>query len=505
MGAADPRRWDYEADVVVAGAGNGGLSAALAAAEAGARVVVVEIGSVTGGSSAMSGGGIAINGANSYEEYVQITHGMHDAPMSKAYYEGFLEYTGWLQSVGAALWAMDAEAADWTGRGAGLRYWMGSDPAAASEPQCREYFTSLEKALANQGGVLLLKTRAREILTDGAGAIVGLRAERWQTSPLEMDGGTVHIKAPNVVLSCGGFHQNKEMAQRYIGPDADLIAAVGSPYNRGEGVALAQPLGAALSNSMSGIYGAAMSAYPARRPMEDPEVWETLTEKDKSDLFDLLWFELPPGNIVVNLNGERFVDESIERYRVIQAVAKQYRATAVLLFDEAMWDEVAEARFLAPGTGSTEREKLATRLRLEGEILLRADTIEELVDKLAESGPHETYGPNLLRTIEECARAADSGSTDLRVRRTWTRKLESPPFYAWPFTAGVLYTMGGLAINAQAQVLDMQRAPIPGLYATPPCAGGVFREFYGGSIASAGVFGYKAGRHAGRRSAAGVR
>lgn len=495
------QRWDHEVDVVVAGSGNGGMSAALAAAEAGARTLVVEIGSVTGGSSAMSGGGIAINGAHSYEEFVEITHGMHDADMSRAYFDGFSTYTDWLQSIGAAIWHMDPDELDWTGRPAGMRWWMGSNPNGASEPQCREYFTSLERILARLGGTLLTRTRAMKILTDEDGRITGLRARSWRTSPLRMDGETINIRADNVVLACGGFHQNKELMQRYVGSEADLISGVGSPYNRGEGIALAQPLGAALSKAMSGVYGAAMSAYPARRPMEDPELWETLTEKDKSDLFDLLWFELPPGHIAVNLNGERFVDESIERYRVIQAVARQQRAMGVILFDDAMWEEAAEARYMAPGTGSSEREKLVTRERIEGEILLRADGIEELVDKLAARGPHEVYRENLVKTIEECARAADAGRQDLRFKRTWVRKLEKPPFYAWPFTAGVLYTMGGLAINPSAQVLDGQRAPIPGLYASPPCAGGVFRDYYGGSIASAGVFGFIAGRHAARRLA----
>ena len=108
-------------------------------------------------------------------------------------------------------------------------------------------------------------------MTDGNGAIIGLRAQSWRSSPLETDGRTVNIKAPKIVLSTGGFQNNKEMCTKYLGADADLIAAVGSPYNRGEGMVLAQELGASLSGSMGHIYGGYMSAYPARRPMESPE------------------------------------------------------------------------------------------------------------------------------------------------------------------------------------------------------------------------------------------
>ena len=198
----------------------------------------------------------------------------------------------------------------------------------------------------------------------------------------------------------------------------------------------------------------------------------------------------------MNVDGKRFVDESEIRYRVIQAVAKQPRAMGIMLFDAAMYAEIADLQILQPGTWSTEREKFATREKLEGSKLIQADTIEELADKLAKIGPHQTYKANLLRTIAECARAADESRSDLEFNRPEMRKLQTPPFYAWPFTAGVVYTMGGLAINTSAQVLDQQRIPIPGLYASPPCAGGVFRDYYAGSIASAGVFGWIAGRHA---------
>jgi len=139
--------WDYDVDVVVAGSGNGGMSAAIAAAEGGARTLLVEIDSVTGGSSAMSGGGIAIGGATSYEDYLQLTHGMHDAPFSKAYFDGFLKYAAWLKQIGAAVSPCAPPA---------LNLWIGSNPEAASEPQCREYFNSLETIFRSFSGELLL-------------------------------------------------------------------------------------------------------------------------------------------------------------------------------------------------------------------------------------------------------------------------------------------------------------------------------------------------------------
>jgi hypothetical protein len=69
---------------------------------------------------------------------------------------------------------------------------------------------------------------------------------------------------------------------------------------------------------------------------------------------------------------------------VIQAAARQPRATGIMIFDEAMYSEVADLRIIEPGTGASEREKFAVRERLEGEVLIKADTIEGLADALAQ-------------------------------------------------------------------------------------------------------------------------
>ncbi len=480
---------DRTVDIVVAGAGNGGMSAAIAAAEAGAKVLVVDIDSTVGGSSVMSGGAIHINGATSYDHYVELTRGMHDPELSRAYFDGFVEYTAWLKSVGAAVWGHPAPE---------LKLNMGTDPNGPTQQQCRAYFDSLERIFAGYGGEILLKTRAREILTDRQGNITGLRCERWGTSPLE-PGQIFDVSAGNIVLSMGGFQNNKELCARYLGADADLTASVGSPFHRGEGMILAQQVGAALSTSMSGLYGSIMSAHPAKRPMESPEQWVHYSDAEKTKLFELLFFTFPPGNIVVNVRGDRVIDETEPYYRIIGAIAREPRATGFMLFDEAMFSEIADHHLFSPGTGSSEREKFETRCVLEGSELLKGDTLEALVDTLAESGPFNVYKANLLRTIQSCNEAADRQDHDLSVRRSALGKLANPPFYAWPFTSGIVYTMGGLAIDKSGRVLDCQQRPIAGLYATPPCAGGLFRQYYGGSIASAGTFGMIAGRHASAR------
>ena len=481
----------YHADVVVAGSGNGGLSAAIAAAERGASVIVLEIDVVSGGSSAWSGGGIHIGHAATYDEYLRNTRGMHEPRFSKTYFDQFSEYTGWLERIGAAIRRDPAPA---------LTVRMGREYDKPSQPQARTYFDSLEDILKSLSGRILFRHRAVRILTDDAGAIIGLRARQWSSSPSDAAGETVDILAPRVVLATGGFQNNKEMCGRFIGTDADLATAMCTPFHRGDGLVMAQEAGAALSPSMNGIYGSYMSAYPAAKPMEDREAWVRRDESSKTDLFNLLCFTVPPGWIAVNSDGRRYIDEAEPYYRIAQATVRQPRAFGLMLFDRAMFDEVADQVILTPGSGLTERQKFTVRERLEGASLMAADSLEALADRLAAPGPHMANRANLLATLAEIADTADRGTGALAVAKTQPRKLTAPPFYAWPFTAGIVFTMGGVAIDADARVLDQEGRPIAGLYAAPPCAGGVFREYYAGAIGCAGVFGRIAGYGAASRA-----
>lgn len=481
----------YHAEVVVAGSGNGGLSAAIAAAERGAVVIVLEIDVVSGGSSAWSGGGIHIGHAVTYDDYLRNTRGMHEPHFSKTYFHQFSEYTNWLERIGAAIRRDPAPA---------LTIRMGRDHDKPSQPQARTYFDSLEYILKRLGGRILFQHRASKVLVDDAGAILGLRAQRWASSPSEDSGEVVDILAPRVVLATGGFQNNKEMCNRFIGTDADLATAMCTPFHRGDGIVMAQKLGAALSPSMNGIYGSYMSAYPAAKPIEDSEAWVRRDEENKTELFNLLCFTVPPGWIAVNSEGRRYIDEAEPYYRIAQATVRQPRAFGIMLFDRAMFDEVADQVILTPGSGLTEREKFTVRERLEGASLICADSLDALTERLAAPGPIMTNRANLLVTLADMADAAESGSGSCVVAKTHLRRLTTPPFYAWPFTAGIVFTMGGVAIDSDARVLDQEGRPIAGLYAAPPCAGGVFHEYYAGAIGSAGVFGRIAGYGAAARA-----
>lgn len=134
-------------------------------------------------------------------------------------------------------------------------------------------------------------------------------------------------------------------------------------------------------------------------------------------------------------------------------------------------------------------------IQTQGGQVFSGNTIEELAGKLADA--YGLYASAFIRTIKDYNYAIDNKiAANLEVPRAANpNKISTAPFYAVAVTPAVYHTFGGLLINEKAQVLDVQKEPIPNLYACPPVAG-IFREVYGGGIASAGTFGYIAGKTA---------
>ena len=481
-----------EADLVVVGSGNGGMSAAVAAALEGARVLVLEVSGATGGSTSFSGGGLHVWGLSSYDEYVAYTEGLSDPLLGRAFFEAFTRYSPWLVEIGAAVSKSPFIHGPYD-------LHMGRDVHAPPfAVHCREYFDSLEQILDAHGGELSLRTKAVGLITDDSGAISGVRARGPE--------GTVSIDAPAVVLACGGFQNNPELRVRYLGPDADLASILGSPHQMGDGMVLAQSAGASLAGSMSTFSAVWTSASPAINPAEDPDAYERLphTLDGRIGLSDYTVTFEPIGSILVNLDGNRFVDESLRSYRVPQATIKQRRAMGVWIGDKKSWDAWLDEPTIF--TGRTPREQFALMADTGGP-LLQADSVEGLAGLLAVLDTNRVHRTNLLRTIAEYNEMTAAGrGAELAVPRADGHNvvgvpipavpLDEPPFYAWPARPAIYMCYGGVRINEHAQALDSHGEPVPGLYAVPPTAGGVYREVYVGSISCAGAFGWLAGRHA---------
>ncbi len=489
-----PGHKDLKADVVVAGAAQGGLCAAISAAEEGARVILLEISSRTGGGSAFSGGFIHCMGLKTWEDYQEYTEGLHDSQLARIYVETFRNtFIPWLSRINADV-----------SFGKGKKY--GSDLITAKKGHVfrrnRDYFDSLETAFKSFGGILLLKTKALKLLTDDKGRVIGLRASSWESSPIEENQTCFDVKAGAVILATGNFFCNPEMLQKYIGPDADQARPSGVPYSTGEGLLMAQAVGAALSGSMS-TWSGGLQALSSFKPVQgDPEAFEKVLATCPPERFkDALFAGLPPPPrwipvmpdmgptyaILINLNGRRFIDEASHmdaKYpRLPQAVLKQRGGKAFMIADHLVYEKVSRSK-----------ESIDAILAEGGKVIV-AGSMEEFGLKMKNAG---VYRANLLRTINRYNKAIDEGKAEEEdpPRSDGFHKISSPPFYAVPVTASIYHTFGGLAINHNAAVVDRQKKSIPGLYAAPPLAGGIFNSVYCGAMGLAGTFGYIAGKSA---------
>jgi succinate dehydrogenase/fumarate reductase flavoprotein subunit len=474
----DDIKWDIETDVVVVGSGNGGFSAACAAAEAGKKVTLVEISKTIGGGSAWSGGGVHVMGLQNPDQYESYTEGMHDPVLGPKYFKAFPDYSDWVRAtVGTELGTIDTFNSD-------KDFQMGNGEPWT--PNIYKYFDGFKAFLESHEGTLLMETRAVKVYREPEGAVFGIVARK-------ADDTLINIKAPAVVLACGGFQNNPELRVRYLGPDADDATILGAPYNTGEGMKMALEVGASLRGSMSTFSATWGSAWPAINPAEDPEKYEELP-LPKIEFYQLAVDSTPPGIVLLNLDGKRYTDESAKWYRAVQAGIKQRRATSFMIWDDEQyrtWDVVNSS------TGKTRTENFEY-MKQYGGIIIEADTLEDLVEQFSKLSPMAIHKANALKTLQEYVQAENNGTTaDLEVPRAAPANLKTPPFHGWVCRPAIYCNYGGVAINGDAQVLDYEDKVIPGFYAVPPTAGGVFREIYTGAIGMAGIYGWFAGKHIG--------
>ncbi|MBL4919237.1 FAD-dependent tricarballylate dehydrogenase TcuA [Szabonella alba] len=488
-----------ETDVVVVGAGNAALCAALSAAETGARVLVLERAPEpeAGGNSRFTAGAIkcVYDGVDdlrrlmpdlSESEIAMTDFGEH--PESRFYddmgrqtqYRADPDLTEVLvtQSRDTMLWMRDKgvrflpmygrQAFKHEGR---FRFWGGlTVEAHGGGPGL---VAALVKAVTAVGVPILYDTRATDLLA-GDDGVRGVRVRH--------KGRTHEIRARSVVLASGGFEANAEWRTKYLGPDWELAKVRGTRFNTGDGHRMAMDIGAMPTGNWSGCHATGWDRNA-------PEFGDLVV----GDNFQKHSY---PFGIMLNANGERFVDEGADVFSYTYA---KYGREVLRQPGQFAW-QIFDAK---------SQKFLRDEYRFRGMTRVRADTLEDLVGKLA-----DVDAVRALETIHafnaavEEDRAFDPNIKDGRRTRglaidktNWAQPLDEGPFEAYAVTCGITFTFGGIRITPSAEVVDTDGAVIDGLFAAGEIVGGLFYFNYpsGTGLMSGAVFGRVAGRQAGQR------
>ena len=484
-----------DADVVVVGAGGAGMTAAITAAAEGKSVVILESQSMVGGNSVRATGGMnagktVYQDENEFGESAGVEKTLKTAAekyadnetitaLAKTVSEQWAAYqanpTGYFDSVELmeldtmiggkgindpelveTLCANSADAIDWLDEhgitlhnvssfgGASVKRIHRPVNAEGKTVSVGSYMIPLLQENCEKAGVkMMLDTTATEILTDANGAAVGVKA-------IGASGETVTVNAKAVILASGGFGANLDMVVKYK-PELKGFMTTNAPGIQGQGIEMAQAIGAATVD-MDQIQ---------IHPTVEANTAALITEGLRGD-----------GAILINEEGQRFIDEVGTRDVVSAAEIAQTGSYSWLVVDQAMVDASSVIQgYIKKGytvTGAT-YEELGKAMGVDAAAF--AETMEK------------------WNGYVEAKNDPDFGRT------SFANPLNTAPYYAVKVTAGVHHTMGGLKINANTEVLNEKGEVIPGLFAAGEVTGGVHgaNRLGGNAVADFTVFGRIAG------------
>lgn len=477
--------------VVIVGAGNAALCAAISAAESGARVTVLERAPerARGGNSAFTGGCFrtVYDGVEDIarlvpdltaEERETSDFGTYDA---ETFFLDLCRLSGYradpelvellvAESLPTMLWMRDH----------GVRF-LPAYGRQSFKVEGRNVFWGGLTIETAGGGLGLVDALFRRAEALGVTIRYDSKVERLLGDRHAVEGVVVNgeeLQADAVILAAGGYHANTEARVKYLGQGWDLAKVRGSRYNTGNVIQAALDIGARAHGNWSGCHSVFFDAGAA-------DFGDLAFLNQQKNYFTL--------GIVVNLNGERFFDEGSDfrNYtysKMGAAILRQPGGTGWQIFD-------SRSITILPDEYRTPR---AARFE--------APTLEALADKL-EGIDRDAF----LKTVQDFNAAVDDSTPfnpavkdgratkGLEINKSnWSRQIAEPPFVAYQVTCGITLTYGGLAIDEQARVQNEEGAPIAGLYAAGELVGGLYYDRYpgGAGLTSGSVFGRIAGQQA---------
>ena len=478
-------------DLVVAGCGVAGLSAAVTASENGLRVAVIERATLDerGGQSRYTeaylrmkshdevsddftthlaeNAGFYIDpdltaemaGPRSSWSHVTRSLAVPDTGIIEALADNVPRTISWLKTLGVRFDFLPTQ------------FLTSSQPRLLPVGGGQALVDALAAHAEKRGVEFFYETTARELMRSPSGVVNGLVCRTR--------GGDVRFSGA-VVLACGGFEGNPEMLARYVGPRAVYLRPVckGGHYNKGEGIEMALRIGAAACGEF-GSYHA--EPVDPRSGISEPSI-----------------FVFPYG-VLVNKQGRRFTDEApgtVDAWyeRVTRRIFEQEEGIAWVILDQKVKD--------------IPNYRLSIRT---DQPAIEAPTIAELAAKL--DVPQQT----LIETINEFNDACRPGHyVPLKLdglstqgvspqKSNWSLKIDRGPFMAYPIISSNVFTFGGLTVDEHGQVLDGDGQPIGRLYASGETVGMYYGNYTGATSVLKGlVFGRLAGEHAAKHRARAV-
>lgn len=498
-------RREIEADVVVVGYGCAGAVAAFTAHDAGAKVVILEMMAEGGGASRVSNGGIAIPLAPEFGDYLyQICNGLTDRELIDAYVEKAMHLEEYFREIGA-----DFER--WKTQEVGVSFpplarpsWpkiesgkqmarghmksqvggitegmtMAERIRAIGQPYGPETWEVCLRNVEKRGIEVLTKTRAKELVRNEAGEVVGVIAATAD--------GELHVKANRaVILTTGGFAGNEQLKRAYLPCPCEYI---GLPdYAQGDGIVMSQKAGAQMWH-MLGVVG--------QLCFKAPEYAGAFQTRFPSEKF-----------MIVDRDAKRFTNETEEKLHNMWRNASLFdpeRVTYPRIPCYAIFDETTRLK------GPISRDwrawndyvwSLDNSVEIAKGWIKQGQTLAELAQAMGVDGTVLTHTVATFNL--HCKNGQD---LDFHRDKGMMGPIDTPPYYAIPLVPSIVSVSGGPRHDKDARVLDHEGKPIPRLYAAGEL-GSIIAWLYeaGFGLSECFVFGAIAGQNAAAETRVGAR
>ncbi|HJX13379.1 MAG TPA: FAD-dependent tricarballylate dehydrogenase TcuA [Dehalococcoidales bacterium] len=464
-----------DCDVVVVGGGNAGLVATIECDNLGADVLLLEKApkEKRGGNSRFTGGvwRVAFDDGNKeilplldasalpvpvdsldiapypkdefYAHAMRVSQGLSEKKWTESLVDKSLPTLQWLVKQGVRFTVPAYSLVKRNGRNYLPPRTTAVEAVNLGEGLVEMEYGILESRRAN----ILYETAAERLIVNSGGEVCGLIARTNE--------GMIQVNARSVILACGGFEGNPEMRRRYLGEGWDLAKLRGTRYNTGDGLRMALEIGAAPFGHWGGCHASVVSE-------DSPQVE---AEAVGCIRYSYLYC------IMVNVNGERFINEgedivSYTYAKTGREIAKQPQGLAFQIFDAKVTE------YFMP--------------EYQGAIHVESSTLEEL----AEDAGIDVKG--FVKTVKDFNAAIEDDDRPFLPgicdgRRTvgldpdktnWARKIDTPPFQAFAVVRGLTFAYGGIKIDDKTRVMDTREKPIAGLYAVGEMPGGLFYHNY---------------------------